>query len=156
MSQSIFIEPPSSTPARLKNYLAHATSNGYTLGVKLVRGAYHPLETEHHNKNPANKGTLPPVWSEKSETDECYNRCVTMLLDQVSSPDSRSTPNKAPAVGLLFGTHNKDSCEVIMNGLVDRSLAARDENTGVLTMPQWVSGQVQIGQLYGRLTLFSD
>ncbi|KAG8761177.1 hypothetical protein FRC14_006226 [Serendipita sp. 396] len=137
-----------STPARLKSAIAHATSNKYALGVKLVRGAYHPQEIENHASNPANKGTLPPVWSEKNETDKCYNQCVELLLDELASV----TQGKQPSIGLLFGTHNKESCNTVISGLVERHMATVETNEQgkeVVRVPPSVSAQVLVGQLLG-------
>jgi proline dehydrogenase len=136
-----------STPARLKHALTHASSNDYILGVKLVRGAYHSQEIHQHESNLTNENTPPPVWSEKVETDNCYNECAGSLLDQLVSP---SGSNTSPKIGILFGTHNKDSCDFVMNGLVKRGLASENTSKGsVLKVAQWVSGQVQLGQLLG-------
>lgn len=134
-----------STPHRLTSALAHAKSNGYTLGVKLVRGAYHPLEVAKHESDPTKSGP-PPVWSEKNETDACYNQCANMLLDQLSDRTD-GKPNSSP-VGILFGTHNRNSCDVIIDGIVKRGLASRVTD-GVVTVPLDVSSRVQIGQLFG-------
>jgi len=137
-----------STPARLKQALAHASSNGYILGVKLVRGAYHSQEIQQHESNSINENTPPPVWSEKGETDHCYNECAESLLDQLVSP---SDSNTSPRIGILFGTHNRESCDIVMNGLVKRGLASEDTSKdSVLKVPHWVSGQVQLGQLLGN------
>jgi proline dehydrogenase len=87
------------------------------------------------------------VWSEKEETDLCYNECTALLLDQLVLPSGLNT---SPGIGILFGTHNKDSCDIVMNGLVKRGLASEDTSKdSVLKVPQWVSGQVQLGQLLG-------
>jgi proline dehydrogenase len=135
-----------STPARLRNAYLHAASNGYILGVKLVRGAYHPQEIEHHIQHSANKDSPPPVWSEKHETDQCYNECAGLLLDNIS----RSISGSASATsGVLFGTHNKESCDLILDGLVKRGLATLDQNSGTLKVPEATAAQVHLGQLLG-------
>jgi proline dehydrogenase len=75
------------TPSHLALSLEDARRNNYALGVKLVRGAYHPYEIAAHGS----KGTslsispdeLPPVWARKEETDRCYNECVKMLVNAV-------------------------------------------------------------------------
>ena len=88
------------------------------------------------------------VWSEKGETDRCYDECAELLLDQVSPP---SGPDSPPKIGLLFGTHNKESCDVVMNGLVKRGLVSEGSSkSDALKVPRWVSGQVQLGQLLGN------
>ena len=133
------------TPQRITSALAHATSNGYTLGVKLVRGAYHTLETAKHASDPTKSGP-PPVWSEKSDTDRCYNQCANILLDQFNN--SGNGKSNLPPVGILFGTHNRESCDVIIDGIVQRGLASQDTD-GVVSVPLDVSSRVQIGQLFG-------
>lgn len=130
-----------------------AKVNGYTFGVKLVRGAYHPQELSIHAeaRSPASGGAhplaispdeLPPVWSTKAETDACYHACAKLLLDAIAEdialpPPSRSffgslfgvrapeTP-RVPTIGVLFGTHNWGSCRFILNGLAERGLAQKD------------------------------
>ncbi|KAH8101479.1 FAD-linked oxidoreductase-like protein [Cristinia sonorae] len=89
---------------RNKNYLlesfADAKADGYALGVKLVRGAYHPYETKsHETRNSAKSRSLsispdelPPVWPTKPETDACYNECIQIILDEVAKDLSIAPP----------------------------------------------------------------
>lgn len=75
------------TPSHLALSLEDARINNFSLGVKLVRGAYHPYEVAaHHSKGSSlsiSPDELPPVWVNKDETDRCYNQCVRMLLNTV-------------------------------------------------------------------------
>ncbi|KAF9529860.1 FAD-linked oxidoreductase-like protein [Crepidotus variabilis] len=96
------------TPMHIAVALADAKKHNYALGVKLVRGAYHPYEISAHD-NKANGGGLsispdrePPVWQEKAETDKAYDDCVRMLIEAVKEDigrcskegtSSRSVPN---------------------------------------------------------------
>lgn len=137
-----------STLARLRNAYIHAASNGYVLGAKLVRGAYHPQEIENHQRNPDNMGLPPPVWSEKHETDQCYNECAGLVLDNVSRPSQGSEPSES-TTGALFGTHNQESCDLIMDGLVKRGLATLEPDGKTLRVPETTAAQVQLGQLFG-------
>ncbi|KAL1714374.1 FAD-linked oxidoreductase-like protein [Schizophyllum commune] len=92
-----------STPAHIARAAADAHAGGYSLGVKLVRGAYHPHEVgawkaahdainnaQNPEANLVARMTLvpaaehPPVWSTKPETDACYDKCVSMLIDLVA------------------------------------------------------------------------
>jgi proline dehydrogenase len=62
----------------LQACIADAKREGYMLGVKLVRGAYQILELSVYNKRVAG-GTWfgdsePPVWTDKSDTDDAYNK----------------------------------------------------------------------------------
>jgi len=93
------------TPAHLALALADARANNYALGVKLVRGAYHPHEIAAHRAAAAydkaadsssdnaiatarpslsiSPDLEPPVWMEKRETDEAYNGCLKVLIKEV-------------------------------------------------------------------------
>ncbi|KAF9446786.1 FAD-linked oxidoreductase [Macrolepiota fuliginosa MF-IS2] len=75
------------TPSHLALSLDDARKNNYALGVKLVRGAYHPYEFAAHKSKGSSMSIspdeLPPVWSHKDETDKCYNHCAKMLLNAV-------------------------------------------------------------------------
>ncbi|KAF8642866.1 hypothetical protein AX16_009372 [Volvariella volvacea WC 439] len=223
------------TPEHLERALQHAKANSYSLGVKLVRGAYHPHELSAHGhpssdsaqtgepssqeKHSSHYGSLsispdshPPVWLTKDDTDRCYNECVKMLIKAVRddivassasplsarktivpSPPSTSssawwptswwarpkedTPTPAlalavtsssssdsiPRVGLLFGTHNWNSCRTILDELVKNGLAKeaveseepRSESK-VVSIPDSVVERVAIGQLYGMSDDLTD
>ena len=207
--------------------LADARANNYALGVKLVRGAYHPHEIAAHRVAAAHDkaaGAIttprslsispdvePPVWMEKSETDEAYNACLKVLIKAVKEDVKRcekavghpfvlkntevikgswfglfsgSTDTKvneraakvdkipkttttvlAPSIGVLFGTHNWNSCGLILKNLVDNGLAVADDGqdvksvevgelAGVIKISDEAVERIAIGQLYG--TLFSN
>ncbi|TCD71433.1 hypothetical protein EIP91_010139 [Steccherinum ochraceum] len=132
---------------RNKDYLLQsledAKAGGYTLGVKLVRGAYHPHEVRTHstsgspNSLSISPDPLPPVWATKLETDECYDECVKILVNAVAK-DFSSTPSassswfgssarKSPptvSVGVLFGTHNWSSVRLVLDELVRNGLGS--------------------------------
>uniref|UniRef100_D8PUW4 Proline dehydrogenase n=1 Tax=Schizophyllum commune (strain H4-8 / FGSC 9210) TaxID=578458 RepID=D8PUW4_SCHCM len=103
------------TPAHIARAAADAHAGGYSLGVKLVRGAYHPHEVgawkaahdaisnaQNPEANPVARMTLvpaaehPPVWSTKPETDACYDRCVSMLVDLVADDVKTATSASSP------------------------------------------------------------
>lgn len=76
--------------------LADARANNYALGVKLVRGAYHPHELAAHRAVGDARTSMsispevaPPVWMEKRETDETYNRCLKVLINAVKEDVER-------------------------------------------------------------------
>lgn len=59
-----------------------------------------------------------------------------------------------PRIGVIFGTHNKESVEVILDTLVENGLAERvdsdgGEGKGVLRIPDETGHRVTVGQLYG-------
>ncbi|KAJ5579468.1 uncharacterized protein N7459_005453 [Penicillium hispanicum] len=90
-----------STPATLARHLETARDEGYTLGVKLVRGAY--LKTEPRRQ----------IWAEKDDTDRCYDQIVEALLTRkyntmLQAPASNA-PTELPPVNVIIATHNRES-----------------------------------------------
>ena len=51
-------------PAHLDHAIRHAEDNGYVLGVKLVRGAYHLQETKKWKDEGRGKFGKDPIWDE--------------------------------------------------------------------------------------------
>ncbi|KAG2069893.1 FAD-linked oxidoreductase [Suillus decipiens] len=161
------------TPAHLTHSLALAHARGYALGVKLVRGAYHPYELAAHQlarsassaveSYPSNHSRSlsispdpePPVQPSKDATDQCYNDCATLLIDAISRDIHRSGRFGAPGIGVFFGTHNWTSCEFILDELVKKGLGV-GERVGVdevqkdaVWIPLEVGERIAFGQLYG-------
>ncbi|KAF9466940.1 FAD-linked oxidoreductase-like protein [Collybia nuda] len=141
------------TPGHLAQSFADAKANNYALGVKLVRGAYHPHEIAAH-AGVSDKRSLsispdpqPPVWMTKAETDQCYDACAKVLVKAIKD-DLLSTGAPAPTVGVLFGTHNWASCGLILDELVDSGLAHKGERDQVVLSDD-VTERLTIGQLYG-------
>jgi proline dehydrogenase len=138
----------------LKKAIADAKTNGYTLGVKLVRGAYHPIEIRPNNQQLAvstDATQLPPVFEHKEETDRCYNQCANLLIESVAA----GMKQRKPVVGVLFGTHNWTSAKLVLQSLAENGLAtvaqvkASDGDLRI-KVPDEVVAQVSIGQLYGE------
>lgn len=121
----------------------HALVNNYSLGVKLVRGAYHGHEMAAYGNedNSANKAPVPPVWTIKSETDANYNRCARILVDRIS--DQAGTPR----FGIMFATHNRKSCDLVLEALIEKGLVK--PNGDQLDVSPHVGNQIQFAQLYG-------
>jgi proline dehydrogenase len=123
-----------------------------------VRGAYHPHELAAHASQgrslSISTDTLPPVWTSKSETDACYDECAAKIVGAIKADiDSRKgrAMNVLPSVGVLFGTHNWDSCKLILDGLVESGLASkRSKQEGdLVVLGDEVTERLVIGQLYG-------
>ncbi|KAF9556320.1 FAD-linked oxidoreductase [Agrocybe pediades] len=212
------------TPAQLALAIEDAKRNHYSLGAKLVRGAYHPHEIAAHQARasslaPGSKthaslsispDVEPPVWTTKPETDKCYNECVQVLIKAVKEDVERSSgrrsksklvdwksdsgmegtekkgwfgslwggpkeiskglPEQAkaatsvPGIGVLFGTHNWESCSLIMKELVRNGLAVDAENNKLssgddgkaIRVDEDVVERVAIGQLYGMCDDLTD
>ncbi|KAF4566625.1 hypothetical protein EYR36_012057 [Pleurotus pulmonarius] len=219
------------TPEHLKLSLLDSKKYNYSLGVKLVRGAYHPHELAAHQsrqKETVNDGAMskskahheqslsispdphPPVWETKADTDTCYNECVKTLIQAIEedlypppppplpvpsltplSPTSsswltpsswvtklkgRRTPSttvtsagslrldlkpKIPTIGVLFGTHNWKSCDLILNELVRHGLASQElllsgSKEPIIHLDEEVTERVTVGQLYGMSNALTE
>ncbi|THH17140.1 hypothetical protein EW146_g3610 [Bondarzewia mesenterica] len=151
----------------LEQSLKDAKAGNYALGVKLVRGAYHPHETIAHEtaaaaaalsgpRNLHSRTSLsispdphPPVWSTKPETDACYNASVHLIISSIRDDIAAHQP--VPTVGVLFGSHNWESCDLILEELVKQGLACREKQDGreVVSMGDEVVARVTLGQLFG-------
>ena len=89
-----------STPSVLSSHLADAKDKDYTLGIKLVRGAYLHSEPKH---------LLQPS---KEDTDVAYDTLVEGLLKQeygraLQPPDN--SPASFPNIAVVLATHNAES-----------------------------------------------
>ncbi|KAI1016701.1 hypothetical protein LB504_007102 [Fusarium proliferatum] len=83
-----------STPSTLLDHLHCAKDEGFTIGVKLVRGAY-------MNSEP--RGLIHDT---KQQTDDSYNSIAEGLLQRRYED---LTPSGFPKVDLFLATHNKQS-----------------------------------------------
>ena len=211
--------------------LADARANNYALGVKLVRGAYHPHEIAAHraavayDKAAASGDSAittvrpslsispdiePPVWMDKRETDMVYELCLKLLIKKVKADVERreetaghtivernievtakkgwfdlfssgasiftggadtkqnerpsevdkTTTLTPPRIGVLFGTHNWDSCGLVLKNLVDAGLAItsdgqefKPEAPSVVKISDEVVKRIVIAQHYGTFVL---
>ncbi|KAH9891216.1 FAD-linked oxidoreductase [Cubamyces lactineus] len=160
------------TPEYLAQSIADARAEGYALGVKLVRGAYHPHEIEVHKAATTSRmeattpsgshelsispDNMPPVWLSKDETDTCYDSSVKALIALIREDvDKCAKGAPGPAIGALFGTHNWDSANLVVDELVKQGLASTDSSGGV-----WISDaamqRVAVAQLYGMSDALTD
>lgn len=92
-----------STPATLSKHLAIAAKEGFTLGVKLVRGAYLGSDPRHL------------ICDTKEDTDKQYDGIAEALLRKswsapLQPPAPRSEKGmKFPDVNIVLATHNRES-----------------------------------------------
>lgn len=143
----------------LTKALEDAGSDGYVLGVKLVRGAYHPFELRGCQQQfdvALDPSDLPPVHEQKEATDDAYNKCVKMLIESIA----RGGAKGKPIVGVLFGTHNWTSAKLILKTLVDNGLATAAKVPSMdgdlkINVREDVVAQVIIAQLYGTVLVSS-
>lgn len=107
-----------STPAQLAKHLASAHSEGYTLGVKLVRGAY--LGSEPRSR----------IWPSLEATHEAYDSLAEALLERqymgLLQPLHGHATSTFPSLNLVLATHNATSVRKAQ-ALRTRQLAQKTE-----------------------------
>jgi hypothetical protein len=92
-----------STPAILSSHLAMAQKEGFSLGVKLVRGAYLGSDPRHL------------IHDTKADTDAAYDGIAAALLRRewsgplVRPEATASTSPDFPAVSMVLASHNRTS-----------------------------------------------
>lgn len=96
------------TPSILASHLAAAKEGNFTLGVKLVRGAYLGSDPRHL------------IHDTKADTDEAYNSIASSLAQRsygpILKPTSPNTPlTDFPAVHLVLAGHNHTSVRRILS-----------------------------------------
>jgi uncharacterized protein (DUF2141 family) len=90
------------TPANIAAHLAAAREGGFTLGLKLVRGAY--ILSDNRDE----------IHDTKQNTDDAYNGIAQGVLRQdfggfTANPSSNGGGSSFPSVNLLLCTHNRAS-----------------------------------------------
>ncbi len=104
----------------LKRLIQDAEKGNYSLGIKLVRGAY--LEKEREIA--AAQGQQSPVYPDKEGTDNAYNDALRLCMQHFDR------------VAVFNGTHNKQSCDLLKQLMKEKGLDNTDKN-------------VYFAQLYG-------
>ena len=104
----------------LKGLHERANTDGFYIGMKLVRGAY--MEKEH--KRAEEKGYSTPICASKQATDDNYNAAVDYMMKHIDK------------MAVFAGTHNEESSYKLMEMLKENSLAITDS-------------RIWFGQLYG-------
>ncbi|MBC7920979.1 MAG: proline dehydrogenase family protein [Ferruginibacter sp.] len=96
----------------LKEAVGRAETNGYFLGVKLVRGAY----MEKESRRAAQRGYADPIQPDKEAADRDFDRAAGWCLAA------------RPRVALCLGTHNENSCLLLIEEMRRRGIAPDDPN----------------------------
>jgi len=104
----------------LKQLQNRAKSQGFKLGMKIVRGAYMEKERERAEE----KGYLSPICKNKQATDENFNKTLTYILENLDD------------ISLFIGTHNEESSYLAMHLMQKKSITINDD-------------RIWFGQLYG-------
>jgi hypothetical protein len=115
------------TSANLAHHLAEAQKDGFTLGLKLVRGAY--ILSDERSL----------IHDTKQDTDDAYNSIAQGALRQHIGVFGAQGPNAKPfpSVNLFLASHNRDSV------LSAHRLRQQRIEAGLPTVP------VAFGQLHG-------
>ncbi len=123
-----------SSPEVLAEHLAVAQNEGFTLGVKLVRGAYLGSDPQHL------------FWNTKEETDRAFDEMADAVIrrkyNAVLKPQHglEGKTSEFPQVNLVLATHNHVSVKKAMN--------VRQEQTA--------SGEEKIEMAYAQLMGMAD
>lgn len=139
-------------PEHLASTLAHARAHGYSLGVKLVRGAYHEQERRRWRKEGRATFGPDPIWPDKTATDRAYDDGVEVILRTLVDDVKAEQP---ASVAVLFGTHNRHSCELIVGRLRQLGML-REDDGGIRWSSPALDGRVTIGQLFGMADELTD
>ncbi|GAK62652.1 proline dehydrogenase [Moesziomyces antarcticus] len=126
------------TPSHLAASFERAKLNGYTLGVKLVRGAYVDIENRIWSDKivdappvpgkgadaPAYEGWGSPVWPNKDLTDRCYDGCAIRLVQEIHDDLVRSAKKGTqPSLAVVFASHNTQSSLKVIREMVRLGMA---------------------------------
>ncbi|KAK0563533.1 proline dehydrogenase [Tilletia horrida] len=141
------------TPSFLSMSLERARAHGYALGVKLVRGAYVEIENKcwrdtvvdppptaraRTASELANDAWGSPVWPTKQHSDECYDACARLLVDEVANDweaeraareknrkgsKTEEEARKFRRTAVIFASHNLQSGLKAIRRMADRGLA---------------------------------
>lgn len=88
-------------PAQIANHLADAQEKGYTLGVKLVRGAYLASEPRHMIHD--------TIEDTHAAYDNLTAACLKRQWNTTLSPAASMTNPSFPPINLVLATHNAAS-----------------------------------------------
>lgn len=104
----------------LKKLHERAKSDGFYIGMKLVRGAY----MEKENARAEEKGYQSPICASKQATDDNYNTAVDYMMKHIDH------------MAIFAGTHNEESSYKLMEMQQSNNIAKNDK-------------RIWYGQLYG-------
>ncbi len=104
----------------LEKVYEKALSDGFYIGMKLVRGAY----MEKENSRAEEKGYPSPICVSKEATDINYNAAVHFMITHIES------------MSIFAGTHNEESSYLLMRMMQEKGLKKNDS-------------RIWFGQLYG-------
>ena len=86
--------------------IQRARTEGFKLGIKIVRGAYIEKERERARRY----GYRSPINATKEETDREYDKAVEIFIDNID------------VVEICVGTHNEASCKLLLTLMAEKDL----------------------------------
>lgn len=86
--------------------IRRASSEGYKLGIKIVRGAYLEKERERAQRH----GYRSPINDTKADTDREYDKSVKIFIDNID------------VLEICVGTHNEASCRLLIELMAEKNL----------------------------------
>ncbi|HEX8269825.1 MAG TPA: proline dehydrogenase family protein [Flavobacterium sp.] len=104
----------------LKSLHQQAQTEGFWIGMKIVRGAY--MEKEHRRAE--EKGYPTPICPTKHASDENYDTAIRYMVEHLDQME------------IFAGTHNEDSSYKLMELMSQRGISKNDR-------------RIWFGQLYG-------
>ncbi len=94
----------------LSGHLEAARADGFSIGAKLVRGAYIEKERERAEE----MGYSDPINPTKAVSDQEYNKAVTLSIENLGD------------IHVCLGTHNEDSCQLAVDLMHEKGIGADD------------------------------
>ena len=104
----------------LKKLHEEAKTEGFYIGMKIVRGAY----MEKENKRAEEMGYISPICISKEATDINYDDAIAYMIDHIDT------------MAIFAGTHNEESSYKLMKMMQHKGIAPNDN-------------RIWFGQLYG-------
>ena len=95
----------------LKSLHDQAKSEGFYIGMKLVRGAY----MEKENDRAAERGLKSPICVSKEATDINYDAAVLYMIENIDK------------MAIFAGTHNEESSYKLMQLMAEKGIAKNDK-----------------------------
>lgn len=84
----------------------------------------------------------------KEATDKAYDGSVVTIISNLAR-QLHSTHSES-ALNVVFGTHNPESCQLVVDRLKAEGLALQGGEKGTLRLREDVQGKVFVAQLYGE------
>jgi proline dehydrogenase len=98
--------------AYIKALQANATTQGYLLGLKLVRGAY----MEKERKRADDMKYSSPIQADKISTDRDYDEAVSYCIDRIST------------ISIVVASHNEKSNKLAASLALNKGIKSNDKH----------------------------